>query len=102
MAYVERLFEQEILPGHRFGELPLEHPLYRAIFPIREKAQVPDIHVGMKTPGTRIQHRVLFDRRGRTMVPGFVTGAQDWRILREYYGFRILSPRQFLELLDGQ
>jgi len=69
-AYIERLFEQEILPGYRFGELPIEHPLYRAIFPIREKAQVPNIHVGIKIPGTRIQHRVLFDRQGRIMVLG--------------------------------
>jgi hypothetical protein len=69
MAYVERLFE-EILPGSRFEELPIEHPLYRMVVNIREKAQVPNIHIGLKIPGTVIHHRVIFDPRGRMMVMG--------------------------------
>lgn len=68
-AYVERLF-QEILPGSRFEELPIEHPLYRIVVNIREKAQVPNIRVGLKIPGTKIQHRVIFDDKRRIMVMG--------------------------------
>lgn len=68
-AYVEHLF-QEILPGLRFEELPIEHPLYRIVVNIREKAQVPNIRVGLKIPGTKIQHRVIFDARGRLLVMG--------------------------------
>lgn len=66
-ANIERLF-REVLPGTQFEELPIEHPLYRIVVPIREKAQVPNIHIGIKVPGTRIQHRVIFDRQGRIMV----------------------------------
>ncbi len=69
-AHVERLFEREVLPGYHFEELPIEHPLYRAVYPIREKAQVANIHMGMKIPGTQIHHRVIFDRQGRIMVLG--------------------------------
>lgn len=68
-AYVERLF-REILPGSRFEELPIEHPLYRMVINIREKAQVPNIHVGLKIPNTQIHHRVIFDAKGRIMVMG--------------------------------
>lgn len=68
-AHVERTF-QTILPGLHFEELPIEHPLYRMIFSIREKAQVPNIHVGIKIAGTQIHHRVIFDAKGRLIVMG--------------------------------
>ncbi len=69
MAHVERVF-QTVLPGLRFEELPIEHPLYRSIFNIREKAQVPNIRIGMKIAGTQIHHRVIFDAKGRLLVMG--------------------------------
>lgn len=69
LAHVERLFG-EILPGSRFQELPIEHPLYRMVVPIREKAQVPNIRIGLKIPNTQIQHRVIFDAKGRLVVMG--------------------------------
>jgi hypothetical protein len=69
LAHVERLFA-EILPGLRFEELPIEHPLYRIVVPIREKVQVPNIYMGIKIPNTRIQHRVIFDQKGRLLVMG--------------------------------
>ncbi|MDO8541379.1 MAG: DUF4159 domain-containing protein [Opitutaceae bacterium] len=69
LEYVERLFK-EILPGSRFEELPIEHPLYRMVVNIREKAQVPNIHIGLKIPNTQIHHRVIFDAKGRIMVMG--------------------------------
>ena len=60
LANTERLF-REILPEHRFGELPIEHPLYRMVVNIREKPQVPN---------TQVHHRVIFDAKGRIMVLG--------------------------------
>jgi hypothetical protein len=68
-AHVEQLFQQ-ILPGFHFEELPIEHPLYRTIFNIREKAQVPNIRLGLKVAGTQIHHRVILDDKGRVMVMG--------------------------------
>jgi hypothetical protein len=68
-AHVERMF-QRILPGSRFEELPIEHALYRSVFQIREKAQVPNIRIGIKVPGTQIHHRVIFDAQGRILVMG--------------------------------
>ncbi|MEY2879549.1 MAG: hypothetical protein RLZZ15_1929 [Verrucomicrobiota bacterium] len=67
--HVERLF-RTVLPESRFEELPIEHPLYRCVFTIREKAQVPNIRIGLKIPGTTIHHRVIFDAKGRLMVMG--------------------------------
>ena len=67
--HVDRLF-RTVLPGLRFEELPIEHPLYRSIFNIREKAQVPNIRMGLKIPGTQIHHRVIFDAKGRLIVMG--------------------------------
>lgn len=68
-ANVERLF-RAILPEHRFEELPIEHPLYRTVLNIREKAAVPNIRMGLKIPGTQVHHRVIFDAKGRLMVMG--------------------------------
>ena len=68
-THVDRLF-QTILPGAHFEELPIEHPLYRGVFNIREKAQVPNIRIGLKIPGTKIHHRVIFDAKGRIVVMG--------------------------------
>lgn len=68
-AYVERIFQQ-ILPGLRFEELPIEHPLYHVIVNIREKAAVPNIRMGIKIPGTQVRHRAIFDRQGRLLVLG--------------------------------
>lgn len=68
-ANVERMF-QEILPGHRFEELPIEHPLYRTVVALREKRAVPNIRIGLKIAGTQVHHRVIFDAKGRIMVMG--------------------------------
>ena len=69
LAQVERMFRR-ILPEFHFEELPIEHPLYRIVVNIREKAQVPNIHVGLKIPNTQIHHRVIFDAKGRIVVMG--------------------------------
>ncbi len=69
MAHVERVFKQ-VLPDSHFEELPLEHPLYRSVFNIREKVQVPNIRIGMKVANQQIHHRVILDAKGRLMVMG--------------------------------
>ena len=66
-ANIERMF-RVVLPGLSFEELPIEHPLYRIVVNIREKAQVPNIHIGIKIAGTKIMHRVIFDAKGRIVV----------------------------------
>ena len=67
--HVNRMFK-EILPESHFEELPIEHPLYRSVFNLREKVQVENIRMGLKIPGTQIHHRVIFDAKGRLMVMG--------------------------------
>lgn len=69
LAHVEQIFKQ-ILPECHFEELPIEHPLYHMVINIREKAQVPNIHIGLKIPNTQIHHRVIFDAKGRLIVMG--------------------------------
>ncbi|MBI5766972.1 MAG: DUF4159 domain-containing protein [Verrucomicrobia bacterium] len=69
LANVERLFK-EILPEHHFEELPITHPLYRMVVNLREKPQVPNIHIGLKVPNSQVHHRVIFDAKGRLMVMG--------------------------------
>ncbi|MEO5961773.1 MAG: DUF4159 domain-containing protein [Opitutaceae bacterium] len=61
---------QEILPDHRFEELPIEHPLYHIVVNIREKLAVENIRMGLKISGTKVHHRVIFDAKGRIMVMG--------------------------------
>ena len=68
-ANVERLFA-EILPGSRFEELPIEHPLYRIVLRIPEKVAVPNIGMGLKIRGSQVHHRVILDAKGRIMVMG--------------------------------
>jgi hypothetical protein len=68
-ANVERLFA-EILPGYRFEELPIEHPLYRIVLPIRQKVAVENIRLGLKVRPSEVHHRVILDPQGRIMVMG--------------------------------
>jgi hypothetical protein len=71
---------RQVLPGHSFVELPLDHPIYRCLFQIRTKNQVPRIDIGLRhlqhgTPtwergpdGREVHHRAIFDEKGRLMV----------------------------------
>ncbi len=70
----------QVLPGKKFVELPLSHPLYSSVFTIQSKGQVPNVGLGMRSqydPEKRtwededdpeVHHRALFDERGRLMV----------------------------------
>ncbi len=69
---------KQVLPNRSFGEIPLTHPLYRSVFTIKEKAQVPDIRTGANSEFTgrtyeredaqEVHHRGIFDDKGRPMV----------------------------------
>jgi hypothetical protein len=71
---------KQVLPEHSFVEMSLEHPIYRCLFPITKKNQVPRIDIGMghlqhgsptweRGPdGEQVHHRAIFDAKGRLMV----------------------------------
>jgi hypothetical protein len=77
---VEREMKR-VLPERSFVDLPLEHPLYRCVFEIKSKGQVPNVRTGHESQYTGItweqnhdgdtrtvNHRVIFDDKGRLMV----------------------------------
>ena len=69
---------KQVLPDKTFAEIPLTHPLYRSVFTIREKAQVPAIDLGAQSEfdgrtweredAQEVHHRAIFDDKGRPMV----------------------------------
>ncbi len=69
---------RRVFPERAFVELDLDHPLYRTVFHIREKGQVPNVMLGHESqwhgvtwerPDAReVHHRVIYDDRGRIMV----------------------------------
>ena len=73
---------REVMPNLRFIDLPLDHPLYRAVFQIEEKGQVPQSDQGKNLEfnpngptweehggdSRTVHHRALFDEKGRLMV----------------------------------
>lgn len=79
---VARVFKQ-VFPDRNFVELPLDHPMYRSVFPITAKNQVPNVSTGMMTqyPGYQgvtwenhdgdvrtVHHKAILDDKGRIMV----------------------------------
>lgn len=69
---------KQVLPEKTFAEIPLTHPIYRSVFTIREKAQVPNIDLGARSEfdgrtweredAQEVHHRAIFDEKGRPMV----------------------------------
>ena len=71
---------KKTLPGRGFVELPMDHPIYRCVFTVEKKNQVPRIDIGVShlqhgTPtwergpdGQQVHHRAIFDDKGRLMV----------------------------------
>lgn len=70
---------REVFPERPWVELPLDHPLYRCVFDIRSKGQVPNIGLGIESQwnggvtwerpdAQEVHHRALFDDQGRMMV----------------------------------
>lgn len=72
---------RRVFPDREPQELPLDHPLYSCVFPIKAKYQVPNIRVGEQSQHTgvtwetnhdgdvrTVHHRCIFDDKGRLMV----------------------------------
>lgn len=69
---------KQVFPDRSFAELPLDHPLYHCVFDIREKGQVPNVGLGVRSQYTgqtwersdaqEVHHRGISDDQGRLMV----------------------------------
>jgi len=69
---------KRVFPDRDFAELPLSHPLYRCVFQINAKNQVPNVGLGVESqwsgvtwerPDAReVHHRVVYDDQNRIMV----------------------------------
>ncbi len=67
-----------VFTNRTFVELPLTHPLYSCVYPIKAKTQVPDVGRGTASEYTgvtwersdarEVHHRVILDDQGRIMV----------------------------------
>ena len=77
---VEREMKR-VFPDRGFSELALDHPLYRCVFQISAKGQVPNVRTGEESQHTGItwegghggdtqtvHHRAITDDKGRLMV----------------------------------
>jgi hypothetical protein len=71
---------KRVFPDRGFVELSLDHPIYRAVFQIKDKGQCPNVQVGEDSQHTgqtweyhdgdtrTVHHRAIFDDKGRIMV----------------------------------
>ena len=72
---------KKVFPDRDFVELPLDHPLYRCVFQIKSKDQIPNVEIGTASETTgvtwepyhdgdvrTVHHRAIFDDKGRLMV----------------------------------
>ncbi|PYK98696.1 MAG: transmembrane prediction [Verrucomicrobia bacterium] len=71
---------KKVFPDRDFVELPLDHPLYRCVFNIKSKDQIPNVYLGTQSEfdpqhrtwerpdATEVHHRAIFDDKGRIMV----------------------------------
>lgn len=70
---------RQVFPDRNFVELTLDHPVYRSVFDIREKSQVPNVGLGVQSQwnggitwerpdAQEVHHRVIYDDQGRMMV----------------------------------
>ena len=72
----ENLHEQmkRVFPDREPAELPLEHKLFHCVFDLKEKPQVPSIHVALagqtteRADAQKVHYKALFDDRGRMMA----------------------------------
>ncbi|RYD33221.1 MAG: DUF4159 domain-containing protein, partial [Verrucomicrobiaceae bacterium] len=69
---------KRVFPERDFKEIPLTDPLYKCVFQIKEKAQVPNIGLGASSEydgvtwerpdAQTVHHRAIYDDKGRMMV----------------------------------
>lgn len=70
---------KRVFPDREPVELPIEHGIFRCVYPLKEKVQVPSIHAARRgdenqsnerpwDPSTReVHYKALFDDKGRMM-----------------------------------
>jgi hypothetical protein len=69
---------QRVLPGREPVELPPDHPIFHAVFDLKEKPQIPNVHHATRFRGTGVtwevedgktpHYRAIFDDHQRLMV----------------------------------
>jgi hypothetical protein len=73
---MERLFPAATYPKQNLVDLEIEHPIYRSVFPLKEKPQVPGIPHFVRrgathernAEGAEVHYRGIYDDKGRLMV----------------------------------
>ncbi len=101
---------KKVFPNRDFVEVPLNHPLYRCVFNITSKGQVPNVELGTRSqfdPEHRtwerwdakvVHHRAIFDDKGRLMV--FATHNTDNGDGWEWEGDNLYFFREFSEKIS--
>lgn len=69
---------KRVFPDREPQELPITHPIFSCVFPLKEKPQVPNIHQGMESQYTGVtwerwdaqtpHYKAIFDDNGRMMA----------------------------------
>lgn len=69
---------KRVFPDREPEELPLEHPIFHAVFDLTEKPQIPNVGFALRNRGTGItwevpdgktpHYRAIFDDKGRMMM----------------------------------
>ena len=69
---------KRVLPDREPEELPLDHPIFSCVFPLKEKPQIPNIRTGTDSQFTgitwetydsqEVHYRAIFDDKRRMMV----------------------------------
>jgi hypothetical protein len=95
---------KRVFPEREPVDLPLEHPIFQCVFPLKEKPQLPSMHHVQRYRGTpyesyeredaeQVNYRAIFDDKGRLMVmichntdlgDGWEREGEDEYYFREY------------------
>jgi hypothetical protein len=98
---------KRVFPNREFVELPITNQLYRCVFDITAKRQIPAVDLGTRSQydpehrtwersdAKQVHHRVIFDDKGRLMV--FATHNTDNGDGWEWEGDNLFYFREFAE-----
>src|SRR5687768_15162515 len=94
---------KRVFPDREPEDIPLEHPIFNCVFPIKEKPQVPNIQLGADSryhgrtwelpDATEPHYRAIFDDKGKIMVmichntdlgDGWEREGEDERYFKEF------------------
>lgn len=98
---------KRVFPNRSFVEMPLTNQLYRCVFDITAKRQIPAVELGTRSQSDperrtwerydakQVHHRAIFDDKGRLMV--FATHNTDNGDGWEWEGDNLFYFREFAE-----